>query len=382
LNAATLKTLQQSYHGIRDVKILSGEQAFARKYARDQRALARAAYLRSTIKQVPKSLVELALIGFILAFFTVMVLAGRDTPETLAILGLFAYVGTRLQKSTEGILAGINQLQYAEAPIDQLHNDLEIIALHADPIDHVTPLSFVRDITVDEVVFRYETSSVAALNRVSMSVKKGQVVGICGPTGGGKTTLVDVISGLLAPTQGTVTIDGVDLRGNERAWQQNLGVVPQMVFLIDGTLRDNIALAAQAEHVDEAAVQEAIKLAQLQDFVGSLPDGLDTIVGERGIRVSGGQRQRVAIARALYRRPSVLIFDEGTSALDNITEREVMQALERLRGEHTILLVAHRLSSVRNADNIVLMKDGQIAATGTYEELIESSPDFADLAAT
>lgn len=382
LNAETLKTLQQSYHGIRDVKILSGERAFARRYARDQRALARTAYLRSTIKQLPKSLVELALIGFILAFFTVMVLIGRDTPETLAILGLFAYVGQRLQKSTEGILSGINQLQYAQAPIDQLHDDLEEIRLHSESLDDIDPLPFEREISVNDVVFRYETSSDFALDHVSLRIVKGEVVGICGPTGGGKTTLVDVISGLLCPTEGSVTIDGVDLRSNERAWQLHLGVVPQMVYLIDGSLRDNVALAEPADQIDEQAVEEAIKLAQLRDFVDRLPNGLDTIVGERGARVSGGQRQRVAIARALYRRPSVLIFDEGTSALDNVTEREVMNALERLRGEHTILLIAHRLSTVRNADKVVLMRDGRVEATGTYEALMESSPEFADLAAT
>lgn len=381
LSGETLKTLQQSYHGIRDVKILGGEKASSRRFLRAQRSLAQVGYRRAAIGAVPGSLIDLAMMGFILTYFTMMVAAGRNTPETLAVLGLFAYAGQRLQKATEGIISAINDLQYASAPIDQLHDDLALIEAHSQPTGAMDPLPFVRSIEIEHVTFRYEAAHTDALRGVSLSIEQGAVIGICGPTGGGKTTLVDVISGLLEPTSGTVRVDGVEVTGNERAWQQNLGVVPQMVFLVDGTLRENIALAQLPDQIDDRAVEEAVDLAQLRELVESLPDGLETVVGERGVRVSGGQRQRVAIARALYRRPTVLIFDEGTSALDNLTEREVMEAITRLRGDHTIILVAHRLSTVRGADRILFIKHGEVAATGTYEELLASSSDFAKLTA-
>jgi ATP-binding cassette, subfamily B, bacterial PglK len=211
-------------------------------------------------------------------------------------------------------------------------------------------------------------------------IRPGEQVGICGPTGGGKTTLTDVITGLLQPTAGRVTVDGRDLVEFDRNWQANLGIVAQMVFLTDDTLRRNIALGIPDEQIDDDALREAVKLAQLESFVAELPEGLDTTVGERGVRVSGGQRQRIAIARALYRKPEVLIFDEGTSALDNATEAQLMASIEALRGKHTIILVAHRLSTVRHSDRIVFLEHGRMTGTGTYDELRETNVAFREMA--
>jgi ATP-binding cassette, subfamily B, bacterial PglK len=382
LYKANLQSLQQAFHGVRDVKILGSEHAFAAQFQRDRRQLARAGYWTSTLNQIPGSAIEFALVGFILLVFGFATLVGQDTPQTLTILGLFAYAGQRLQNSTSVIVSAINNLRHAAAPIDDLSADLEQIQDVEAAVSSGPPLPFERELRVDKASFRYEAAHRDALSDVSLTIKKGEVIGICGPTGGGKTTLVDLMTGLLHPTTGTVTVDGLDLREHARAWHRNLGVVPQMVFLVDAPLRDNIALAARKGKVDEAALNGAVDLAQLREFVDSLPDGLDTVIGERGVRVSGGQRQRIAIARALYRRPSVLVFDEGTSALDNTTEREVMAALARLRDDHTILMVAHRLSTVRNADRIVLVQDGRIAAMGSYDELLETSPEFAVLAGT
>jgi ATP-binding cassette subfamily C protein len=186
--------------------------------------------------------------------------------------------------------------------------------------------------------------------------------------------------GILDPTEGNVSVDGHRLADHRAAWFRKLGVVPQMVFLVNDTLRNNIALGVPSEAVDEEALKQAVRLAQLAEFLDELPEGLDTTVGERGIRVSGGQRQRIAIARALYRRPEVLVFDEGTSALDNTTESVLISSLERLRGDHTIVLVAHRLSTVRNCDQIVYVEGGRIAAVGTFTELEQESRGFRALA--
>lgn len=380
LNAETLKTLQQALQGIRDIKVTGTEDGFTTTYRDFQHGLARTGYLRATIKTLPDIIIELALFGFILAFFAVMIGVGQDTPQTLAILGLFAYVGQRLQKSTTTILNAFNQMKFASAHINQIYEDMRLIEAHQATVGATAPMTFFHEIRLDRVTFRYQAAHRNALDDVSATIRKGEVIGICGPTGGGKTTFIDMISGLLEPTAGRVTIDGIDLCTNVRGWQRHLGVVPQNVFLTDASLRENIAFGVPLDEVDESALQEAVELAQLSEFVASLPNGMSTFVGERGVRVSGGQRQRVAIARALYHHPSVLIFDEGTSALDNVTEREVMAALDRLRGEHTIFLIAHRLSTVRNASRILLLIDGQIAAEGTYDELLATSIEFSELA--
>jgi ATP-binding cassette, subfamily B, bacterial PglK len=380
LRRDTLNILQQSLHGIRDVKLLHAEEAFGRRYAKARLALARTEYLKASATDLPKTFLELSLLVFILLVFGIAVATDGSAQGTLSILGLFAYAGLRLQPSLQQIMTGLNNLKFSTAPLEDLHRDLRLTESLPAFHGQVHPLPFQRELTLRDVSFRYETGHRNALAGVSMALRPGEVLGICGPTGGGKTTLIDLVTGLLVPTSGAVMVDGVDMRDVTGRWQANLGVVPQMVFLTDETLRENIALGQRRGEIDEDAVQEAVDLAQLRTFVESLPEGLDTRVGERGVRVSGGQRQRVAIARALYRRPSVLVFDEGTSALDNTTERELMSALARLRGDHTILLVAHRLSTVRDADKIVFLQDGRIAGIGAYEELLESNLAFRDLA--
>jgi ATP-binding cassette, subfamily B, bacterial PglK len=380
LDRYCLGVLQQCFHGIRDIKILGQAPAFVRRYESARLGLARVDYLRATATDLPKTIMELALLGFILVVFALAVAVGGGTQGSLSVLGLFAYAGLRLQPSFQRIISGLNNLKYSSAPLEDLARDLRLTAGRGldDHVEGVQPLE--DELRVTGVRFRYEGAHRDALVDIDLCVRPGEVVGICGPTGGGKTTLIDLLTGLLEPCEGTVTVDGVDLRGRVREWQRNLGVVPQMVFLTDETLRENIALGIPRDEIDEEAVAEAVELAQLQSYVDSLPDGLDTVVGERGVRISGGQRQRVAIARALYRRPEVLIFDEGTSALDNATERELMLALARLRGRCTVFLIAHRLTTVRDADQILFMQDGRIAGRGTYAELLEANAGFQQLA--
>ena len=376
----TLRILQQSLSGIRDITVLGRERYFAREYGSSRRRMARSQYLRATAAQLPLIVIESALLGFILIYLALTLVRGEEAQESLALLGLFAYAGLRLVTPIQTIIGALNSLKYAAAPVADIHADLASIDRTSRKPHEAEPLSLNDSITVDEVYFQYQEAPVPALKGVSLSLRAGQQLGICGPTGGGKTTLVDVMIGLLEPASGSVKIDGTDLRGNERAWQRNIGFVPQMVFLIDDTLRRNIALGVPEAKIDHAAVDEAVRLAQLTEFIGSLPDGLDTVVGERGVRISGGQRQRIAIARALYRRPQVLVFDEGTSALDNTTEAGMMRAIEDLRGSHTVILIAHRLSTVRNADQIILLEDGRASDRGTYDELVGRSDSFRRLA--
>ncbi|MFN3680302.1 ABC transporter ATP-binding protein, partial [Thermosynechococcus sp.] len=219
-----------------------------------------------------------------------------------------------------------------------------------------------------------------ALCGVSLTIKQGEMVGLVGASGAGKTTLVDLILGLLEPCQGDIRVDGESIYTNLAKWQRQIGYIPQTIYLSDDTLRRNIAFGLPEAQIDEVALWRAVEAAQLAEFVAGLPAGLNTVVGERGVRLSGGQRQRVGIARALYHNPSVLIMDEATAALDNQTEAGVMDAIQALSGEKTIIMIAHRLSTVMECDRLYFMAHGQVVAVGSYQELLQTSPDFRAMA--
>jgi ABC-type multidrug transport system fused ATPase/permease subunit len=371
VSGQSLQTLDECLSGWRDIRVLGRERFFVEQFARERRRLARVRYVRGTLKAVPRIAVETVLVLFILAFLSVSVIVSGGALEALPVLGLFGYVAVRLQPSLNEIIAALNSLKFVGPGIDLLHKDLILVAANAPTDSRRERIRLQRELRFENVSVRYEGVDHDALTGVDLVVEAGEFVGIVGPTGGGKSTLVDVMLGLLTPTAGGVSVDGVDLRGNEAAWHASLGVVHQTLFLADTTIRRNVALGVSDDEIDDAAVAEAIRLAQLEEFVASLPGGLESVVGQRGVRLSGGQRQRLAIARALYRRPSVLVFDEGTSALDNVTERELLNALVPLRGERTIVAVAHRLSTVAAADRVILVDDGRLVDAAPFEELAE-----------
>jgi ATP-binding cassette subfamily C protein len=238
-----------------------------------------------------------------------------------------------------------------------------------------------RNIVVDDVSYEYGDGRGHALRHVRLRVERGASVGIVGATGAGKSTLVDVVLGLLPPAAGRVLADGCDIATNVRGWQMQIGYVAQHVSLIDDSLRRNIAFGFDADEIDEARVARAASEARLDDLIAALPEGLDARVGEHGIRLSGGERQRIAIARALYRDPAVLLFDEATSALDQATEREIVRAIDELRGERTVIVIAHRMSTVRGCDRIVVLDAGCVVAEGRFDELRLQSDLFRSLSA-
>jgi ATP-binding cassette, subfamily B, bacterial PglK len=370
LAKTSLQTLEESITGWRDIRILGRERFFVEQFEEDRRRLARAKYLRSTAKDVPRVALETGLVLFILAFLGVSAIVRDGALEALPVLGLFGYVAVRLQPSLNEIMVALNSLKFVGPGIDLIHRDLQLFsATSAPPAGEPRPLQLRSELRLDGISARYPGAHREALRDINVRIRAGEFIGVVGPTGGGKTTLVELMLGLLEPATGRVLVDGVDLSRNTGAWHASLGVVHQVVFLADTTLRRNIALGVQDEEIDDALVAETVTLAQLDRFVLSLPDGLDTMIGQRGVRLSGGQRQRLAIARALYRRPSVLVLDEGTSALDNNTEADLMAALEPLRGERTIIAVAHRLSTVAACDRVVLVDNGRLVDVAPFDEL-------------
>lgn len=375
----SFKLMQESLQGIRDVQVLGRSEYFVERFTDTRRRLAEAFYQRSALSMVPRVTIETMAILFIVVFLAVATLRDGDTAEGLAVLGLFAYAIMRLLPSVTKIVGHANNLKFGAAAISILEQAVADVSASEDGTEPRRGIPFKSEIRVVGVSFQYEGAETNVLRDVSLRIARGESIGIAGPTGGGKTTLVDVIVGLLEPTQGSVLVDGLPISENLNAWHAHLGVVPQSVFLLDDTLRRNIAFGIDDTEVDDFAVNDAVRRAQLSEVLASLPEGLDTVVGERGVRLSGGQRQRVAIARALYRKPDVIVFDEGTSALDNLTEAEIIRAMESLRGECTILAVAHRLTTVRNCDRILLMEDGAIIADGQYDELVRDSASFRRL---
>ncbi|MEX1176913.1 MAG: ABC transporter ATP-binding protein [Nitriliruptor sp.] len=369
----SLQTLQESLEGWRDVTVLGRRRFYVDAFAREREGLARAKYLRSTASELPRMVIETALILFILGFLAVNVLISGGALEALPVLGLFGYTAVRMQPSLQEVMVALNSLKFAEAGISFVHEDvLRFPAperVDDEELDRTPRFPLTDELRLEGVHVRYPGSHEEALRDIDLTIRAGEFVGIVGPTGGGKSTLVDVLLGLLPPTEGSVTVDGQPLAEHTAGWHANLGVVHQSIFLADTSLRRNIALGVAEDDVDDDRVREAVRLAQLEDFVASLPDGLDSVVGERGARVSGGQRQRVAIARALYRRPGVLILDEGTSALDQTTEGQLMDQLELLRRERTVITVAHRLSTVRRCDRVVLLDEGRIVDVAPFDEL-------------
>jgi ABC-type multidrug transport system fused ATPase/permease subunit len=390
-DAATggLQAIQQSLGGIRDIKLLGQEATFLAEHRYFRLRGARALYLSQAAGAIPRAMIELAMVSAVVVLTLVTLATGASVDEALATIGLFAYAGLRLQPVLQRIVTSVNQIRSNSAIVDDLAADLHqvqdwaavIAEQPVQPSD--VPEPFADRLELDGVQFTYapdEPSVRPALRGIDLTVRRGEFLGICGPTGGGKSTLLDLLVGLLQPTAGTITVDGRPLDAAPAWWWSQLGVVSQQVFLTDDTLRRNIAFGVAPEAIDEVRLARCVERAQLSEMVAGLPAGLHTVVGERGIRLSGGQRQRVAVARALYREPPVIVLDEGTSALDGATEARVIAALDEVAPDRTLIAVAHRLMTLRGADRILVVADGHVTDTGTYDELMTSSALFRELA--
>lgn len=358
-----IQHLQQGLGGVKELKVLGREQEFLDQYAQHSLGSADVSRHQVTLQALPRLWLELLAVIGLAALVLVMIWQGRSIDHLLPTLGLFAAAAFRFMPSVNRVLSSVQGMRYHMPVIQTLHSELQ--SLQVVPVSHECAVHEpLQSLHLDRIRYQYPDTEKPALEEISLSIKCGTTVGFIGGSGAGKSTLVDVVLGLLTPAQGKVLVDQTDIQTNLRGWQDKIGYVPQTIYLTDDTLRRNVAFGIPAKDIDDAAVDRAISAAQLKNFVAELPQGLDTIVGERGVRLSGGQRQRIGIARALYHDPAVLVLDEATSALDVVTERDVMGAVNALHGDKTILIVAHRLSTVEHCDYIFRLEHGRVAECG------------------
>ena len=363
-----IRQLQQGFGGVKDVKVLGREDFFVGQYS--EHLVGNATVLRRFLfaQALPRFGLEILTIMGLGVLVVTMVGSGRELDSVLPVLGLFGAAAFRLLPAVNRLIASMQLITVNRVLVEDLYRDL---ALPVPPSSEVVSRhELATRIEISEVSFAYANAPKPALQGVSLVVKRGEAVGLVGPSGSGKSTLVDVLLGLLVPQSGEVCVDGRNIQESLRSWQNQVGYVPQAIFLIDDSLRNNVAFAIHESQIDDQAVRAAICSAQLDEFVATLPNGLDTVVGERGVRLSGGQRQRIGIARALYHNPSVLVLDEATSSLDTETEHGVMQAVQALQGNKTVIIVAHRLSTVEYCDRLYRLEDSRIVDEGSFQEVI------------
>jgi ABC-type multidrug transport system fused ATPase/permease subunit len=371
IQAPLMRYLLQGFGGVKDIQVLGRAEDFSTQYEA-QNLIVQDANLRyRVINQIAPMWTELLAMSGLTVVVWVMVWQGRAPDRIIPLLGLFVIATWRFVPSINNVINLVNSLSYSKPAVESLYNEFEYIKKQNEIVK--TQAVFTDKIEMRNLTFSYANTLAPSLRDVNIVVRKGETVGFIGPSGAGKSTLVDVILGLLPPSSGELLVDGINMHEQNIEWQSTIGYVAQAIYLTDDTVRRNVAFGIAENEIDDVALERALKSAQLWEFVQGLPDKTHSIVGERGIRVSGGQRQRIGIARALYHEPQVLVLDEATSSLDIETETEVMSAIRALQGFKTILIVAHRLSTVQHCDRVYKIEDATIVGEGTLEELTKSA---------
>jgi len=365
-----IQHLQEGLGGVKDIKLLGREDEFLENYAHHNFGSAKIQRNQSMLQHIPRLSIEVLAICSLIILVLIMRSRGGEMEDILPVTAVFLAAAFRLMPSFNRILTALQQIKYGLYAVESLYNEFNLLSNKALVEPQVAKFKFIDNISFNNVTFSYHGNNENVLNNISFAIKKGDSVGIVGGSGAGKSTLANILLGLIKPNTGNVSVDNNDINCFLRDWQDTLGYVPQDIYLTDDSLRRNIAFGLSEEHIDNNAVSEALKMAQLEEFVTTLPNGINTVIGERGIRLSGGQRQRIGIARALYNDPSVLVLDEATSALDLETEKGVMESVEFLHGNKTIIIIAHRLSTVENCDTLVRIEKGELKQIGTYKEVI------------
>ncbi len=383
-NQLKYKIVAEGFGAIKEIKILGLESSFLQRYKEPASNVTQTEAFGTLAAVLPKFLLEGIAFAGMLAVVIFFIVTSGDLNSAVPTVSLFALAGYRLLPTLQQIYLGITSLRFAGPAVTALWNDCqEIKASEPKNIDSA-PLPFTNQIELRNVTFAYEKTNCPVIEDLSLTIKANTTVGFVGPTGSGKTTLIDLILGLLPPSNGGVYIDSQLLSShNTRHWQRNIGYVPQQIFLSDDSIERNIAFGVEPDKIDRKQVETVSKIANLHEFVArELPAGYKTIIGEKGVRLSGGQRQRIGLARALYHSPKILVLDEATSALDNLTEEAVMDAMQALNHQITIIMIAHRLRTVRSCDTIFVLSNGQVEAFGKFSDLRKTNTYFNRLCGT
>ena len=369
--AGLYKWILQSVTGIKDVKVHDKIEYFTERYRGNASAYADYQVKNNVMTNLPRLLIETVAIVGILLYVGISMAAGVEMESLLPLISAFALAAMRLLPSVNRVNTYMANIAYYESALNYIYENVDTQALsRQEELDayrlanpNTKEISLKEEILLKDITFAYPNTDKKIFDRADMKIPVGKSVGVVGASGAGKTTVVDVLLGLLELQGGKITSDGVDIFDNYSAWLSHVGYIPQSIYMLDDSIRNNIAFGVKEEDIDDARVWEVLEQAQMKEFVEQLPDQLDSQIGERGVRISGGQRQRLGIARALYHDPELLIFDEATSALDNDTETAIMEAIDTLHGQKTMVIIAHRLRTIENCDMIYEVKDGKISQT-------------------
>ncbi len=366
------KNLMQGLGGIKDIKLTSAETYFLNDFEIKNKKSAKINTLINVLDQLPRIYLEFIAVGGLSSLIIIMVLNNQPLTHIIPILGIFIGAAFRMIPSVNKIMYATQKVTYCMPVINLIYDEFKsFIDLSNENKMISKELNFSNEINIKNISFQYQSANSLILRNISLNIKKGDFIGIMGESGSGKSTLIDVILGLLQPNNGGIYVDNLLIDdNNKKSWQQIIGYVPQVIYLTDDTLRRNIAFGIDENKIDDELIQRSIRDAQLENFVESLTEGINTVVGERGVRLSGGQRQRIGIARAIYKKSQILILDEATSALDSETESDVMEALFNIKKSKTIILVAHRLTTLQNCDFLYKMNQGEIIMKGKPKEIL------------
>jgi ATP-binding cassette, subfamily B, bacterial PglK len=377
------KNMYESLRSIKEIKILQCADLFLNEFLNARRKQVRVNTNSHVVSTLPRLITETMIVSSVALVIVIILLSDRPSNAVLSTLGLFAFAGFRVAPSMNRFTTALGTIRQGIASLENVRDDYKIMIDEDSPTKSHTgtqeTFEFKTQLDVKNLDFRYAGTNTDVLNNISFSIKQGMFIGVTGSSGAGKSTLIDLVLGLLQPNSGEILLDGRAVNTRASQWRSMFGYVPQEISLIDDSIRRNIALGIIDEEIDNGKINEAIHLAAIQDIVGALPDGHETAVGEWGAKFSGGQRQRIGIARALYRDAKILIMDEVTSALDTKTEKQIVDTLRKLAGEKTVIVIAHRLSTVQNCDLLLYMDNGKLIDTGTFDELRDKNSEFAEM---
>ena len=381
-NELRFKIANEALNGIKELKILGREKKFLNKFSIHSLRVANSLAMKHIISQLPKYALEIIAFGGILLIVLYYLAIKQNIDHVIPILSLYTFAAYRLMPALQGIFTGISEIRFSVPALNLLYQDMTTkhrnMIRQIEIYDAASPIKIIKQLELRDVDFAYSGMDEYVIRNLNFSIRANTTIGFAGPTGSGKTTVVDIILGLLSPDRGNLIVDETLINNkNVVRWQKNIGYVTQDVFLYDDTIANNIAFGIPDDEMNWDSIERAARIANLHNFIADkLPKGYHTIVGERGVRLSGGQRQRIGIARALYHDPEVLILDEATNSLDGVTENAVMQAIQNLSRRKTIIMIAHRLTTLKDCNNIYFFVNGQIIAEGTYTKLMQTSNQF------